>query len=75
MLVHFVGPIARKRSGMSDLSVISSVYMCQVLERLEFAKNRKSTRNNYLQIWHAFNKFLMRLDTKPVLWEHSTVHT
>ena len=33
------------------------------------SKNRQSTKENYLAIWRHFNKFLIKLDRRPPLWE------
>ena len=40
-----------------------------VLERLKCRTTRESTAFNYLAIWRAFNKFLLKLDRKPTKWE------
>ena len=39
------------------------------MENLKYKSNRNSTCNNYLSIWREFNKFIIRLDNKPNLWE------
>ena len=33
---------------------------------------RESTLKNYRTVWHSFNKFLIRLDKRPRLWEDRT---
>ena len=33
---------------------------------------RKTTSQNYFSIWRSFNKFLVRLDTRPSSWEEHT---
>ena len=43
--------------------------MEQIVDMLLRNQNRNSTNKNYLSIWRHFNKFLLRLDTKPKLWE------
>ena len=43
-----------------------------VLERLKCEKNRSSTKKNYLNIWHNFSNFVMKLDIKPKSWEEHT---
>ena len=43
--------------------------MESILERLKMQRVRGSTAKNYLSIWRKFNKFLIRLDRKPNLWE------
>ena len=42
------------------------------MEKLKGCNNRKRTQENYLGIWRNFNDFLIRLDTKPNLWEERT---
>ena len=62
----------RKPSSSSTSSSIAEISM----ERLEFIldkllnhQNRKLTRDNYIRIWHSFNRFLLRLDRKPKFLE------
>ena len=43
--------------------------MWQIIEHLKVNSHRSSTNANYLQIWRSFNKFVIRLDTKPKSWE------
>ena len=43
--------------------------MQQVIERLKGSTLRESTKHNYITVWRSFNKFLLRLDAKPNLWE------
>ena len=42
------------------------------MEKLRMTQHRDSTAKNYLNIWRQFNKFLMKLDRKPKLWEDRT---
>ena len=46
--------------------------MKRILENLKNCTNRESTANNYQSIWRSFNKFLIKLDRKPALWEDRT---
>ena len=39
------------------------------MEKFQNEKNRESTNVNYMTVWRSFNKFIMRLDSKPRLWE------
>ena len=41
-------------------------------ESLKNSMHKKSTRNNYHQIWTKFNKFIIRLDRVPDTWEERT---
>ena len=43
--------------------------MEHILDRLKMQRIRNSTAKNYLAVWRIFNKFLIRLDRKPDLWE------
>ena len=43
--------------------------MYMVLERLKCRTVRKSTAKNYLSVWRHFNKFIIRLDYRPLKWE------
>ena len=40
-----------------------------VTEKLKGKRLRQSTSENYLAIWRLFNRFVLRLDKKPNLWE------
>ena len=43
--------------------------MQNIMDRLIANQNRSSTMKNYVAIWRSFNKFLIRLDSKPDSWE------
>ena len=62
-----------KRKGgsksSSSSSTISTSDMLRIIERLKGQQNRPSTNKNYLTIWRQFNKFVIRLNIKPSLWE------
>ena len=47
--------------------------MQSIIEKLQSKQTRDSTAKNYLNIWHQFNKFLLRLDKRPSSWEHRTL--
>ena len=53
----------------SECSMISAADMWQILERLKNSQTRVSTKHNYHKIWKHFNKFLIKLDSKPPRWE------
>ena len=40
-----------------------------ILEKYKTKRVRDSTYKNYIAIWCMFNKFLIRLDNRPNLWE------
>ena len=44
--------------------------MYTLLEQAKTQTNRKTTNKTYEKIWVKFNKFLIRLDRLPRLWEH-----
>ena len=54
---------------MSSDSRISANYIVGVIDNLRGKGVRESTAANYLAIWRSFNKFLIKLDEKPVSWE------
>ena len=43
--------------------------MENILEKLKYQQNRKSTVKNYHHIWCKFNEFLINLDVRPKTWE------
>ena len=43
--------------------------MERIVESLMLKQHRDSTSKNYLNIWRQFNKFVIKLDVKPELWE------
>ena len=61
-----------KRDSTSTFtsSVLSLDYMWRVIDKLKnTGGNRLSTRKNYHLVWTNFNKFLVRLDSRPPDWE------
>ena len=46
--------------------------MQEVLDRLKYMKHRRSTADTYHRVWNSFNKFLIKLDDRPRLWEDKT---
>ena len=40
-----------------------------ILDKLKNKRVRNSTSKIYLSVWRSFNKFLIKLDQKPSLWE------
>ena len=57
----------------SNSTHISAKYVMNVIDRLKMDAFRSSTACNYLNVWRSFNKFLIRLDGKPKLWEEWTM--
>ena len=47
--------------------------MKKIVYQLELSRFRDSIRNNYYQIWKAFNKFVIKLDIKPDTWEERII--
>ena len=76
-ILVFVGKKKKndRKSGdsCSTSSTISSKYIEVVIDKLRNKQLRDSTTENYLAIWRNFNKYLIRLDRKPKLWEDRTV--
>ena len=56
----------RSSSASSRLSV---THYLRLIDNLRDKGICESTRKNYHKIWIQFNKFLLRLDYKPKLWE------
>ena len=56
-------------SSISSSSYISTSTLDTVIARLSNKKHRTSTRRNYRCVWECFNKFLIKLDHKPTMWE------
>ena len=65
------GPGRRKYSASmsSDDSRLSTAYLTQILEELRGQKHRSSTKKMYYGVWKHLNKFLLRLDHIPPVWE------
>ena len=63
---------SKKPASLSECTSISSQQLELILEKLKSNKNRKSTVNNYHQIWKQFNEFVLKLDVKSnsvlILW-------
>ena len=68
----------RKRRGKtqasseSSSSKISAHSISLIIDKLKNKQHRDSTTKNYLTIWRKFNKFVIRLDVKPRMWEDWT---
>ena len=56
-------------SDSSSTSSVSIRYLKAILENLKFIQNRESTRKNYFSVWRKFNRFVIHLDIRPLLWE------
>ena len=46
--------------------------MENIVSNLMARQHRDSTAKNYLSVWRQFNKFILKLDRKPKLWEDRT---
>ena len=63
-----------KQTDSSDgSSRISTHDMKQIVERLMLKQHRDSTAETYLSIWRQFNRFIIKLDKKPELWEDRAI--
>ena len=56
-------------SSSSKSSSISSSDLEMFIDSLRLQSRRQTTRNVYFSIWRSFNKFLLKLDYIPNLWE------
>ena len=61
----------KNHSDSTSSSMISTVELQSIVERLRCERCRSSTRKNYHTIWKQFGKFFQRLDHKPITWEES----
>ena len=52
---------------------LSTSAITQVVERLKNMWHRDSTKKTYYNVWKSFNKFIIKLDEKPVSWEQCMV--
>ena len=44
--------------------------MTRIMNQLSTQNNRGTTKRQYLAVWRAFNKFVIRLQPIPKTWEH-----
>ena len=63
---------SEKSSSTGSKSKISVSALQRITDQLAGQQNRLSTSKTYLRIWRCFNKFLLRLDRMPNLWEDRT---
>ena len=56
-------------SKSSNASMILTLGMQRIVEKLKTQRHCGTTRANYYNIWKSFNRFFLRLDTKPDNWE------
>ena len=56
-------------SSSSDSSKLSVTRIQNIIERLMCSQIRASTTKTYLNVWHQFNDFLIKLDRIPKKWE------
>ena len=72
-MCHFNIAAKRRACSSSSNSRLSANYINNLIETLRWQSVRDSTMRNYLAIWRSFNTFLLRLDSKPKLWEDRTM--
>ena len=65
--------VKKKSDSVSISSRISTSSIEKIVNKLKFMKYRDSTRQNYYGIWKTFNKFFIRLDRKPIHWDHHLI--
>ena len=62
------------KSSDSTSSSISTKEIEAVIDKLMNSNYRPATKRNYQCVWRAFNKFFIRLDSKPKSWgDHITL--
>ena len=61
-------PDASDTTSTSSLN-ISTLSIRGIIDRLKSQQHRDSTHAQYYAIWKIFNKFIIRLDVKPLEWE------
>ena len=61
--------IMEDTSRSSTTTSISTRAIENIIERLRYQNNRKSTKRTYYNIWRQFNHFYIRLNQKPKSWE------
>ena len=54
-------------------SMISSLAMQDIMDRLKMQSYRNSTRKNYYSVWKNFTEFYLRLDDKRKTWEQRLI--
>ena len=47
--------------------------MNRIIDKLKASQNRPSTKQTYLNVWRQFNRFIIRLNYKPVTWEEQAI--
>ena len=63
----------KSRERSSDTSSISTSDIENIVDRLKGQQHHDSTRQNYYRVWKLFNSFFLRLDVKPLTWDHRIV--
>ena len=56
------------KSSDSTSSSTSTKEIEAIIDKLRNSKYRRATKRNYQCVWRAFNKFFIRLDSKPKSW-------
>ena len=68
--LFFAGIKSPRRKRTDTIESFSTNYFFRVIEDLRNQNNKKSTKNNYYNVWTNFNKFIIKLDYIPKKWEH-----
>ena len=69
--IFISGRIDTRRSIDSE-STISTSSILRILENLKNHPNRETTAQVYHSIWRKFNRFILKLDEIPQMWEERT---
>ena len=56
----------------SESSKISSEHLSNKIGLMTYNSRRHSTNQNYQRVWRLFNKFIIKLDIIPDMWEQKT---
>ena len=64
---------ANRKSDRSSTSMLLTIEIQDIVDRLKMQRCRDSTRRTYHRIWNRFSKFFIRLDDKPDSWENRII--
>ena len=73
-VVGVQGHTSKQSSTSSQTSnTLSTKGLEDIVECLRCQCYRDTTKRNYYNVWHSFNKFYLRLDEKPMSWENRII--
>ena len=62
-------PVELLSASDSTEEYISTAAIQRIVDDLKYQRHRDTMRANYYCVWKLFNKFFIKLDTKPMKWE------